>query len=240
MLAGNVSADIDTDGFSERHLRIFGDASTNGISVTQVAPGTFYVVGMNRSGPTQVNGSFGVSFFYGVTGQVSVSLGAGNDHVRIGGFDATTRDTLPSDLIVNGGDGNDTVVVEWLSFSSSTSALQIITHTGNDTVTVSDVSSPRSMYISTGDGADAVAIRATGVRTDLSADTGTGNDSFTAASVSAGTLSVQMGSGNDVVAVIASSFNDAYVNGDRGSDRLNRKGNTRAIRVSSVERLTAK
>jgi len=72
MLAGNVSASIDTDGFSERHLRLFGDASTNGISVTQVAPFTFEVVGVNRSGATQVNGSFGTSRFSNVTVLTSV------------------------------------------------------------------------------------------------------------------------------------------------------------------------
>lgn len=239
MLAGNVSASIDTDGFSERHLRLFGDASTNGISVTQVAPFTFEVVGVNRSGATQVNGSFGTSRFSNVTGQISVSLGAGNDFVRIGGFDASSRGTLPSDLVVSGGDGNDSVVIEWLTFASDTSSLQVMTNAGNDTVTISRVSGPRTMFVSTSSGADAVAVRNSDARADISADTGIGNDSLSIASVSTATLNAFMGIGDDVVVIIASVFTDAFVNGDRGSDRLNRKGNSRGIRVSAVERLTA-
>jgi len=240
MLAGNVSVDVDVDGFSQRHLRIFGDASTNGVSVTQVAPGTFDVVGVNRSGATQVNGSFGVSRFYGVTGQVSVSLDAGNDYLRIGGFDAATRDTLPGDLLVSGGDGNDTVVVEWVSFSDPLGHLQVNAHSGNDSVTVSQISGLRSMYISTWEGTDVVTVRNTNVTSSLSVDTAAGNDSLTMAAVVTASLSAEMGSGNDSVAITASVFNDAYVNGDRGSDKLNRKSNNRAIRVSSIEKLTAK
>lgn len=249
MMAGNVTAEVWTDGFSERHLRITGDDLGNRFFVEQlVLPAGFQVVPINSDTDyTTVNGFGSGAFFGSITGIVSISLNGGNDYVRVGPtpdprypLDPPIRSVLPEDLIILGGSGKDTVDVQWLTLADASSNVQISGQDGNDTIRMQQVSCQRNIDVFTDGGNDVVIVQNTDIEGSLFLRAGVGNDRLTVSSVRVGRdLRAEMGTGNDIVSVRMSQFFAAFVNGGLGTDTLNRKGNSRVIGRTFVERLTA-
>jgi hypothetical protein len=249
MMAGNVTAEVWTDAFAERHLRISGDDLGNRVFVEQlILPAGFRVVPINSDTDyTTVNDLGSGAFFADITGIVSISLNGGNDYVRVGPtpdprypLDPPTRTVLPEDLIIWGGIGNDTVDVQWVTLADASSNVQISDEAGNDTIRLLQVSCQRSVDIFSGGGHDVVTVRNVDITGSLFVRAGVGNDRLTIASARVERdVRAEMGMGNDFVSVRMSQFLSAFVSGEAGVDTLNRKGNSRMVGSRLFERITA-
>jgi hypothetical protein len=102
LMAGNVTAEV-RDG----HLIVLGDDAANGVEIVGTGrAGEYLVIGHARAGAaTTIGGAVGPRLVTGVTGRVDVRLGAGDDGIEIHNL------TINGDLMVDGQQGNDTVIV---------------------------------------------------------------------------------------------------------------------------------
>jgi hypothetical protein len=129
LLSGNVTATVTTGG----NLLVVGDAQANQIAI-QTTSGALQVSSLD--GTTTINGGAGPFTATGFTGDVDVFMKQGADVVDVGGTGAVT--SLPHNLVIDTGSGNDTVAVENASIGGS---VALFGGAGSDTFTVGSSSS---------------------------------------------------------------------------------------------------
>ncbi len=235
MMAGNVGAYV-----SYGTLYVNGDNASNGLNITQVAPGTFDVAGSYTGGAaTRVNGSYAPVRFYGVTDDVRVNTKDGNDRVVIGGTSESTRDILPDDLFVDTGNGADFVRVQWLSNRDYNDRININTGWGNDRVEMYKVVCRDYMNINTAQNWDTVDLNYITVGKKLSYYGGAGNDNFNLNRAIVDQVYADMGSENDRASVRNTTVKThGVVHGGYGIDTFNLYNNNRWLSHSGMERFT--
>ena len=182
MMTGNVVVQVVPDGSGQNDLVVTGDGASNGVEITQVAPGTFAVSGRDHYGATTVNGWYTTRYFYNVSDDVIVRMNGGHDWLQIGGYSEATRDYLPDDLNIDLGSGNDTV-----NFYA---------------VVCRD-----DMTINTGDNWDTVNVNYVTVGDVLSINTGAGNDTVRVNQIIADELYAELGSESDYISIRNNRFN---------------------------------
>ncbi|MGE3819577.1 MAG: hypothetical protein AB7I30_09080 [Isosphaeraceae bacterium] len=191
LMAGNVWVGVE-NGL----LRVVGDHLGNEVSITPTRnAGEFTVRG--NSG-TRVNGLLGQTFS-GVSLGIQVHLGDGNDKVNVSRGSSSHRDVIPGPLGlgIDGGDGNDTIVVE-------------------------NVRVEHSCGISAGAGNDRVEVKGSYFGWDLIVDTSYGNDdvSIKNGTTAAHYLMIGTGDGDDSIDVNRAGAAWVYVVAGAGRDRL--------------------
>ena len=216
MMAGNVMAALVNDC-----LQITGDSQANSIAVFQNQQGNWVVRGFSK---TTINNGQADAVFSDVS-CIHIDTGAGNDVVGVG------HGTLPEELVVNTGTGNDAATLLCLNVGS----VCVNTGTGNDFLLAAGItttppeqtpdvspSTARSatMAFDTGDGNDIALLSA--IKTDsLSLSTGKGNDAAGLLGVCVDNcLAVDMGAGTDILGIVKSSASVAKVTGGSGSGEL--------------------
>jgi hypothetical protein len=135
LLTGNVLAAVLPGG----NLLVLGDSKANEVSIQATSGGALQVSSLD--GTTTINGGKNPFTANGVTGSVYVFLGQGNDVLQIGGATVaptvspavTLTTTIPQNLLVITGNGNDTVNVQDTSIGGSAAIFGGI---GTDTFTV--------------------------------------------------------------------------------------------------------
>jgi Ca2+-binding RTX toxin-like protein len=235
LLAGNVLASV-TDG----NLLISGDASANNIRIVQTAEGTFEITGVR----TKINGTNSATLT-GVTGDVTVQLGNGNDAVSIGA-DTDADVSLAGNLTVDGGAGNDSIKIKGLNVDGDvavsggagndsiaaagldvTGALDIDAGTGNDTAKLSDAIAA-SAAIALGEGNDSIVLA--DVDADIDLDAGAGNDKVSIRinasedEALSSQLNISLGSGNDSLVGNVDVVGDVNVDAEAGNDKVSLSG----------------
>jgi len=151
-------------------LTLTGDQFANEISITTSA-GNILVTGLNG---TTVNG-LAAPYLATSVSAITANLGAGNDSISI------TSVTLSGNLTINSGSGADLVSIDDLSAAS----MLIDLGTGNDSISIGSVSSVNvtgNLVIRGQSGHDTLAIGTNPplgvtISGDLDVDMGTGNDS---------------------------------------------------------------
>src|SRR5262245_34808060 len=167
---GNVSVRVDRAG----NLIVEGDAAGNQILISPIGIGVGTVLGLEG---TRVNGAESANFS-GVVADFRIRMRGGDDRVLVSDGDGNT---VPDDLKISTGDGNDFVLVQGFFVRDD---LMIHTGAGNDsieiadTVIVSDLTS-----IGTGSGDDRLLFRPADVadflivfENDFRVQTGSGRD----------------------------------------------------------------
>jgi hypothetical protein len=189
-------------------LTLTGDQFANEISITTLGL-NIVVTGLNG---TTVNGAATGSFLAALVSAITANLGAGDDSISI------TSVTLSGNLTINSGSGADLVSIDGVSAAS----MLIDAGTGNDSISIGSVSSVNvtagNLVIRGQSGHDTLAIGTNPplgvtINGDLDVDMGTGNDSVAigdttlmASAVSVGgKVTIKLGSGNDSVAAVFSS-----------------------------------
>lgn len=229
LMAGDVAASVQWGD-----LVINGDANSNGVQVTQINATTFSVAGIQNGGSTRVNGSLSARVFANVTGNVRVNLNGGSDLLRIGGSGEASRMVLPGSLTVSGGDGNDSVNVQYLN-TGNNSTISIDTGSGMDTVSLDRIFNRSTVAVTTGSQNDTVSVTNSTIFTGLAVGTSDGADRLTVVNNVMDGFRAEMGSGDDTVDVRSNLiWLDAYVNGGDGWDTLTASGNSRTIRRNSI------
>jgi hypothetical protein len=99
--AGNVTVQVIGGD-----LVVTGDNASNGVLIRQIGNGVYSVAGSNI---TTVNGSLLPRTFSGVFDDIRVNMNGGNDIVDVRGAVFTNNFTVPTDLVINGGTGNDRI-----------------------------------------------------------------------------------------------------------------------------------
>jgi hypothetical protein len=133
MLAGNVTALL-----SGGNLLITGDSSANDIQIDAVAgfPGRIRITPQaNVAGDTTLNGQ-SLALTYPSFGDIRINLGGGSDDLEFLGVPAVVTDTLPGNLVIDGGLGNNNITVSDYNIGGS---LVVRSATGTDTVTIDGV-----------------------------------------------------------------------------------------------------
>jgi hypothetical protein len=136
LLTGNVLASVLAGG----NLLVLGDSKANQIGIQSTAGGALQITSLD--GTTKINGSTNPFTASGVTGNVYIFLGQGNDVAQIGGGSLTT--TLPKNLLVVTGNGNDTVGIANASIGGSVS---IFGGTGMDTMSVGSAATSTAVSV---------------------------------------------------------------------------------------------
>ncbi len=235
-MAGNVTASL-AGGI----LTLTGDSLANEIQAYQTAPGSYRIVG---NPGTTVNGAAFVNVS-GVTGDVNINLGngddfvqlmlvapknlnidmgTGNDFVSLGGFFELPpgAQSLPYSVEVKGNLSIKTSPVE--TAPPKQSFMESMAMAGepppqSDTLFILDSLVWGTANLTTGPQDDYVLLFNTQFKNALNIDTGAGNDSLDVIGISVtGKTSVVAGSGDDSVAVLDSAFaNDVTLDGGTGN-----------------------
>jgi hypothetical protein len=205
MMAGNVTASV-VNGT----LTIQGDAQDNDLQVTQVAQsytGAWPGVKLRIAGSsTTVNGQSSVTLA-GIK-NVTVHLGAGDDQFRVPGSNHNPLQTLPGNVLIEGGEGKDFI---YLYYVANRSQVTVSGGKGNDFIKIGGGSYYRltvntnSVASASGqDEADLVAIHAKGT---VILNGGAGDDQFiiTSTSVFDGPLKAYLGDGRNYLSVEAAA-----------------------------------
>jgi hypothetical protein len=194
LLAGNVTANIE-GGI----LYLQGDSAANGVSVHQ-SGANYEIVGTPVAGkPTTINGSASFTAT-GVNNGITANLNGGADQIHFA--NGASPISIPGALVVQTGDGNDSVSGK-------------INNTG--AVTFNLGSGADQAYLSSSSLATLV------INADPLNNTGAGADQVTLNGVVANAAAViRTGAGNDVVKVVgASSFPlSLTISVDDGDDRV--------------------
>ena len=180
MMAGDVTAAV-VNG----NLQIHSDDLADKITVTQLSPGEFTVTGV---GGTTINGGTTPFDATGVTNNVAIKMGNGDDSVLV------QNASCQGSLSIKAGNGNDTVD---LFDSQVTKSVSICTGTGNDDIhlgeapvavtssaattapsptTLTGITVGDYLRIKTGDGNDNVSLGDTSVGDSAYIRTGNGKD----------------------------------------------------------------
>ena len=165
LLAGNVLATI-----SQGDLYLTGDQAGNGVQISQLGTGSYKISGLTWEGaPTTINGQSSI-IMNRLWSNLFVDLRQGNDALAITNailppsalvtptssqFRSTTL-TIPQDLVISGGDGNDILALGSV-------------HVGRD------------LLIRAGRGADHIFVAHSTIQDDMAAAGEAGNDQLTVA-----------------------------------------------------------
>jgi hypothetical protein len=191
VMAGNVSV-----AWANNTLRITGDSQDNQITLAEVRPGLIQIIGYNN---TRINGNFANgNYFNKWSGNLSVTMGGGNDSVTIGwnGIPASRFNSLN----VSMGAGKDTVEVKnTIVTGDNFSSFNLGDEYENDADKI-DVyqSNFRALAIGTGGGDDRVYVGGS-TATKAIINTGRGNDVAQLTNAAFADLAVSLGDGNDTV-----------------------------------------
>jgi hypothetical protein len=137
LLSGNVTAIVTSGG----NLQVVGDAKDNQIVIQSTSTGALQVSSLD--GTTTINGGNTPFTTSAVTGDVDVFMKQGADVVDVGGEGTLT--SLPHNLIVDTGPGDDTVAVENASIGGS---VALFGGVGSDTFTVGSSESEAPVSVS--------------------------------------------------------------------------------------------
>ena len=197
-LSGNVTAEVVNGD-----LVVRGDDLGNSVVVLQAAGNKFTVEGVN----TTVNGKASKRTFTGVTSDMTVSLGDGNDRLSLGRPPCDLGGRVSDDLQIDLGGGRDRVEIGGL-FSVFDDAT-IETGTGSDVVVaygfnVADDLTVRKSQANAGD-FDTVSLNLVYVGTSAGVT---------------GVLTVDLAGGNDVVHLSSLSADQFVVNTRGGRDTV--------------------
>ncbi len=133
--AGSVTvARVESGGGWD--LVVNGDSQSNSVDIIQKSIDNYYVVG---KGGTKINGVVNGSFkftFSGITDDVLIDLGGGNDVLNMRGNSTGLTDMDVDDLLkIQMGSGNDTLNLKYLDVEGD---IEVDLGTGVDTMTASD------------------------------------------------------------------------------------------------------
>jgi hypothetical protein len=178
MMTGNVTVQV-VDG----DLKITGDSKDNKVTVVQavtqgtVEPGRFFVSGLNG---TTINGGSG-AYFTGVTRDVNISLGGGDDRLTVGDNVSNQHFFAPRNLNINTGGGLNHVDLKKITVTDNTkitggSDRDFISITGSNFGPTQTTSLHGNLNISAGGGYDMLWIDTSAVKRDLTIDMGKGLD----------------------------------------------------------------
>ncbi|HUT12232.1 MAG TPA: hypothetical protein VMY42_17170 [Thermoguttaceae bacterium] len=181
MLGTNVTVEV-VDG----NLIIAGDNADNWISVRRtIIDGQYVVRGQSPSltEPTCINGKVEPVFVSGVTGDVRINLGGGDDRVTVFGgmadgesppnLDEIPLLVLPNNLIITGTSGEKHVELVYLDVGGF---VDVTTGSGSGHVRVHGVEIATDLVIRTGDGNDWVGLLKTNVHGRTEIETYAGED----------------------------------------------------------------
>ena len=136
LLTGNVLAAVLANG----NLLVLGDSKANQIGIQSTAGGALQISSLD--GTTKINGSTSPFTANGVTGSVFIFLGQGNDVIQVGGPSLTTN--IPQNLLIVGGNGNDTVDIANASIGGS---VAIFGGGGSDTIAVGSAATATAVTV---------------------------------------------------------------------------------------------
>jgi large repetitive protein len=136
LLTGNVLAAVLANG----NLLVLGDSKANQIGIQSTAGGALQISSLD--GTTKINGSTSPFTANGVTGSVFIFLGQGNDVIQVGGPSLTTN--IPQNLLIIGGNGNDTVDIANASIGGS---VAIFGGGGSDTIAVGSAATATAVTV---------------------------------------------------------------------------------------------
>lgn len=234
LMAGDLNAYV-----SGGTLFIRGDDAANGVSIVQQGLNRYSVTGFSTgTGNTLVNGQSAVRTFSGVTNDINVQLFGGDDAViitqddslrqnflgSVGGSSGpiTTnpeapnraqtdpiRTTVPQNLFIDTGNGNDTVGANVrIGRDGHGGVGTIITGDGSDGVRVERSVVKSTLVINTGNQNDDVVLANVGIAGTLNTHMGAGNDLFRANRYVADTAVINTGADTDAGIRIANSHTD--------------------------------
>ncbi len=197
-------------------LFIQGDSAANEIVVEQSKLRSFRV--SSGDGTTLINGQANPRSFFGVSKDLNISLGRGNDVVEIVGT-ADDAVTVSNRLFVNTSHGDDQV----LFTEVHAIGIHIDTGSGNDVVNVGDSGAEGGLEVTkealilTGSGEDQLSIANSLFKRFLTLNMGNNNDETTLQDTRVRTSSTIIGSS--------------------GFDTVNRQGNSGQLKYVSYERI---
>jgi hypothetical protein len=163
-------------------LVIRGDGAADQIQITQAVqnnqpiPGQYFIQGLNG---TKINGQASL-IAVNVNDDFDIDLRGGNDRLVLGNNGASNRTTVPDELRVKMGTGNNKLYIQGITVLGDAT---LETGSGNDTLSIrGDFGAPSAsgdsdsdLTINTGDGNDGVFLDTTSVGHDLDIDTGSSN-----------------------------------------------------------------
>ncbi len=194
--------------------RVKGDLVINGNylgGTIEVTPGDtpdeFIVTGFNT---TKVNGEEAATFT-GVTDDVRIYMGRGDDQVTLSGTE------VPDRLKVYTRAGDDTVTLSGVTVGGRT---KIGTIWGSDTVNIENSAFGKKLEVGTGYGADAVAISGSEFAA-ASIWTGWGSENVDVEGSSfSGRLTLRTGGGGDTVSLLGSNVASLNLKTGSGQDEI--------------------
>jgi hypothetical protein len=171
--SGNVQVFLDSAG----DLNIVGDSRSNGVAVDQGPNDVPFTIRALEAGtaPTRLNGVLNgsVQFEWADVNNIKVSLGGGNDLIKVNFFSDEVN--ARANVHIDTGTGNDNV--DFVSSIWIAGDLRIKTGSGADSVHLFSTNVAGDEIIETGSGADRVNIEAgSKVGGNLTIRTGTGSD----------------------------------------------------------------
>lgn len=207
------------------HLTLTGDNAANSVEIT-VLGNEVQVRGLDS---TTING--GTSAFVvaagsdTVTGHVVVNMGNGNDSVA---FSRNVK--FDSSVSVNGQSGSDTLAVTGATFRSTTVFLG---ESGNDTFSLQDSTVEGALFVHGNDGDDLFSLTNMTLNGSLEVKGQTGNDGVSLNDVtSESSIAIKTGRGDDNVTIRNSALNGAVlIKTKQGSDAVMLDDNTFAQRM---------
>lgn len=162
LLAGNVLASVD-----HGDLVVRGDGADNAIQITQESPGIYKVTGLDG---TTVNGVAAFTNTTEVTDDFDIRMHKGADHVLIQG---TSAITVPDDLRVRTGRGNDGVSLKDVTVNDDT---QIRLRADDDSLNIVDSTFKDHFKLRAATGLDKIAVEGSQFDDDADLRTGAGDD----------------------------------------------------------------
>ncbi|MEM7317109.1 MAG: hypothetical protein AAF497_28580 [Planctomycetota bacterium] len=218
LLAGDVTVSV-----VEGNLRIEGDAADNGVAITSGDTADSYIVAglpSDDGTPTTINGATERVEVTGVTGNMRIGLGEGNDGLRM--FNANVRGNVG----INMGVGNDSVQIG--GPVSTTRDVNSLIHgrvavamaEGRDSLRIDNAGIGRGMEAHGGDGNDSILVNRSRLRGTVSLATGQGDDNVGINDSRAAFVRIGTGDGADNVALVDSAFTAVGFNGGTGDDDL--------------------
>ena len=199
LLAGNVVASLNGS-----HLTVTGDAAANSIEIT-VLNNEVQLRGLSS---TTINGSSNPFVVAAntdtITGNVSVSLGAGNDSV---GFSRNVK--INGALTVVGGDGNDTIAVTGATLRGTTTFWG---QAGNDTFNLQNSTTDGFVALYAGADNDIISLKNTTINGPTWIKGESGDDGVSLNDVTSNaSISMNMGRGDDDITIRNSDIKDSLL-----------------------------
>jgi len=175
MLAGNVVSSPVVNGF----LNLCGDAKGDQFLVRQTSSGDWCVTGINK---TKIDGQKSETF--SDVCSINIKTLGGNDIVGV------ATGCLPGALCIDTGGGNDLVALVALKVGS----LSVSTGAGNDALIVAGLSTQSSVSTT-----DISPLSTTSQSSTVCLDVGAGNNIVLLAAIQTDSLSLKSGDGNDYI-----------------------------------------